>query len=326
MKKYLPIVFFIVALGFVIAGCGKTEAQPDQKITAPTFGPQITGKILYEWKGFDKSKYGTPVGFCIYANGEIQKILPKTSYATWIMKGIVLRSLNQQRRTDLRNLEVYDMENDKIEQSLVAPNSIARAKLLANRKQLLVQVAEQKNKKYTDNLAILDSQTNELKKITKFPVGSDWSIFGFDISQDESKIAYSYGRTNELKRQIKIIDINGSEIEELLFDATSPAWSPDGERLVFTAPYHNDKSGLSDIEITLYDFQTKKATRLTHHEGIASTPDFSPDGKQIVYVLWYAGGRVKNLAVINIDGTGFQTLLPEDHIRQGQVSNPDWGP
>jgi hypothetical protein len=52
---------------------------------------------------------------------------------------------------------------------------------------------------------------------------------------------------------------------------------------------------------------------------------FPPDGKQIAFVLW-GNGPYKNIGVINIDGTGFQTLLTNPEDVGAYIGSLDWAP
>ncbi len=328
MKKYLHVFFFLLAAGILIAGCGKSGAQIEQKAVAQSVSPQINGKIAYSWTGFAEKPYGERTGVCVLEGGNIKKY-PDISYARWSGEDLMLGFVGHVTREQTYNtLEKIDVNTRQMENSFKIPRGIGRYLILSLGKRMLVQMSEQKNKKFTDNLAILDTQTNELKKITSNPIGEPWLIHGYDFNERNQLIVYSQEDHTKLRSAvIRIINLRGEIIQELpLKGATDPHWSPDGKKIVFVLPYLDyPNSNRANLNITLFDLDSKETERLTKHPGIETQPVFSPDGKQIAYVLWGAGGRANNLAVINIDGTGFQTLLPEDHIRQGQVSNPDWG-
>ncbi|HSM36094.1 MAG TPA: hypothetical protein VK837_06825 [Longimicrobiales bacterium] len=64
-----------------------------------------------------------------------------------------------------------------------------------------------------------------------------------------------------------------------LVGINSPAWSPDGERVVFEAL---STSGISDLYVL--DFEAQERTALTQDRYMDEDPDWSPDGREIVFV------------------------------------------
>jgi Tol biopolymer transport system component len=92
-------------------------------------------------------------------------------------------------------------------------------------------------------------------------------------------------------------------------DEIAPAWSPDGEQLVFQSL---DKRALTDV-LYVRDLRTGNERRLTHDGTYSFNPDWSPDGMQIVYVLGY-----NLIRVIALDGT-------QDH-QMARGIDPVWSP
>lgn len=82
---------------------------------------------------------------------------------------------------------------------------------------------------------------------------------------------------------IRLIDLESGDIirefsEPRLTTIRSPAWSPDGERIVFAA---QDRSGQSDLYI--WDLGSSDATALTSDIYLDQDPVFSPDGQEIIF-------------------------------------------
>jgi TolB protein len=97
---------------------------------------------------------------------------------------------------------------------------------------------------------------------------------------------------------------------------SKPSWSPDGTSIAFT----RGAEGRPDVFTMNADgTHLRKLTGKT--EG-AYSPDFSPDGKRIVFIGWEGGDK---LAVMNADGTDVQRLTPDS---KGIVNEhaPDWQP
>lgn len=265
----------------------------------------------------------------LYENGKLKKIFPLSYSAVWTDDQNVLRSFPGKKdpRTSTP-LDLRDLQNNVIAEYELPPR-VSQFHLFRNKKRMLLKVRESKHKPYVDvsNIAIYNIETKEIKKVTNHKLEDGRTfIHGEALSPDETKVAYASYAQGIGNSIIRIIDLDGNVLEMLPYKGvTSPAWSPDGSKLVF-AGVHTDGPGDYRGGIAIYDFETKEARTVIRHNAIVSSPDFSPDGKQVVYVLWGDGGRANNLAVVNIDGTGFHKILPESHARQGQISNPDWGP
>jgi TolB protein len=94
-------------------------------------------------------------------------------------------------------------------------------------------------------------------------------------------------------------------------------WSPDGSRIAFnTGPA--DQPLESDVAVVNPDGSGR--TNLTNRPGFDLEPDWSPDGRQIVFVR--TDGSDNEIYVMNSDGS-----IPTDvSNRPGSFeSAPDWG-
>jgi TolB protein len=92
----------------------------------------------------------------------------------------------------------------------------------------------------------------------------------------------------------------------------APCWSPDGKSIGV---------GMQG-SIWRVDPQTGSAVELTNSEGYAASPDWSPDGKWIVYTADYSGKKVQ-LEILNV-ATGESHALTEDgQIYLDPVFSPD---
>lgn len=88
-------------------------------------------------------------------------------------------------------------------------------------------------------------------------------------------------------------------------------WSPDGQRLVFSA----GKEGFDPepLEIYVINRDGSGLMKLTNTAGSKFCPSWSPDGKKIVFFVSYADGNPnpppEELYAMNPDGTGLTLLI-----------------
>ena len=108
------------------------------------------------------------------------------------------------------------------------------------------------------------------------------------------------------------------QLDEIL----NPSWSPDGQKLVFTAQI----GGLTDLYI--YDLAANELRRLTEDAFADLQPAWSPDGNSIAFVTDRFGTSVENLsysplrlATIN-PSSGQISELPS--LGSGMQINPQW--
>ncbi len=83
---------------------------------------------------------------------------------------------------------------------------------------------------------------------------------------------------------------------QIMFDEnviTTPAWSPDGDRIVFTS----FRSGNSDL--WCYSFPGSEADRILSIPGLNSSPAWSPDGRNIAITLSVDGNV--DIYLLNMD-------------------------
>ncbi|MDZ7261481.1 MAG: hypothetical protein ONB05_05180, partial [candidate division KSB1 bacterium] len=100
---------------------------------------------------------------------------------------------------------------------------------------------------------------------------------------------------------------------------SSVSWSPDGTKLVYAKKTDPNKYGCHFFDIYTYDLKKNKERRVSRNLR-AHSPDWSPDGQQILCVVGKDG--TENLAILNLE-TDKLTFLT--HFNEGQqIYRPRW--
>ncbi len=124
------------------------------------------------------------------------------------------------------------------------------------------------------------------------------------------------------KAEVCISKLDGSAMRQLTHGSgpdVSPAWSPDGKRLVFRAA-GADVFEASDIWIMHADGSGQ--ANLTKDKQSNWGATWSPDGKHILFNSTRDGGR-PHLYIMNPDGSGLRRLCPHSNLWE---EYPDWSP
>jgi TolB protein len=137
------------------------------------------------------------------------------------------------------------------------------------------------------------------------------------ISPDGTQIAFLTARHDpspsfpDLKYEIYVMGIDGSHPRRLTeTDAAEdhPAWSPDGNRIIFDADYDGD----GFYELYTMNADGTDGTRLTSNAANDQFADWSPDGTQIAFSSDRNGNW--DIFVMDADGSNQQAL----------TDNPNW--
>jgi TolB protein len=99
---------------------------------------------------------------------------------------------------------------------------------------------------------------------------------------------------------------------------TSPEWSRDGSRIVFSSTM----DGLRDGNAEIYTMRPdgSDVQRITNSSAVDTSPTFSPNGREIAFISDRAGGQ--HLYKMAIDGTN----LERHRVEGSQVDSPAWNP
>ncbi len=152
-------------------------------------------------------------------------------------------------------------------------------------------------------------------------------IFNYSVSPDGSKIAFSERNSNTGTSDIKLLDLDSGDIQQLTncadADCTTPVWRPDGQIIGYERVELNsnfNQVGTSPTRVWLLDLATVPAS---------TRPLFS-DSQMLGYGLqWSADGNRITVFDYNSQGILFHQFEPESTIvipsRYGSVGalSPD---
>lgn len=139
-------------------------------------------------------------------------------------------------------------------------------------------------------------------------------------SHDNSRIAYTH--MTDFEVNIEIIsprDRQGFAFPEFAGTTTTPAWSPDGQRMAF-ASTQGEIGGQPDMELYLADINGDDLRRLTRSRGTDLSPVFNPAGNRIAFISTRASVRPQ-LYIMDAEGSNVEQLTDSGHADQ-----PAWSP
>jgi Tol biopolymer transport system component len=138
------------------------------------------------------------------------------------------------------------------------------------------------------------------------------------LSSDGRQVAFASDRDDPGNLDIYVMNVDGSELKRVTADPatdTRPAWSPDGQRIVFARAVDD-----GTLELWIVTTGDGSEVQLTRNEVIDFSPDWSPDGKWIAFQR-YVG---TNLEIFRVAPDGLNetrlTNLP------GEDRDPQWSP
>ena len=159
---------------------------------------------------------------------------------------------------------------------------------------------------------MMDDDGSNVRKLTDTPfyeVTARWAPDGKAIAfARDMDIAL----TTERQTDLFIKDVNGTHevrlTDHLKQDAGALAWSPDGKRIAFVST----RSGHIDIHVV--DVESRVVKQLTDNAvlgGLSADPDWSPDGKHIVYQQSLPG-KGRTIYTMDADGRNQKPVVPAD--------------
>lgn len=118
-----------------------------------------------------------------------------------------------------------------------------------------------------------------------------------------SRIVVASNREGSSSREIYVMDWDGAnpiKISNHQSIALSPAWSPDGKKVAYTAYVQRSRSKMRNADMFLFDLGSGKRELISFREGLNSGASFSPDLKHIFLTI--SQGSNPDIYKINYSG------------------------
>jgi len=186
-----------------------------------------------------------------------------------------------------------------------------------------------------NNLWVMDFSGENLKKISKGKhiryVSPEWTPDGDYI------VVHEAGK----ETQFKMYHVNGGSGITLKsgegskpFNGAGPSFTPDGKSFYFSDPLNGPRGAMPRVQVSRYDMETGKKTRITQGHGGGMRPKVSPDGNQLVYGTRHeakTGLRIRDLTTgaerwlvwpIERDTQEDRAVKPRDYL-PGYSFTPD---
>lgn len=173
------------------------------------------------------------------------------------------------------------------------------------------------------SIYMMDDDGSNMQKLTDTPfleTTARWSPDGKTIAFARD---VDIARTDREQTDLFIMDVKGTYEIRLTDhpreDGGDLAWSPDGKQIAFVSL----RSGHIDIHVI--DVASRAVKQLTSNAvlgGLSAAPDWSPDGRHIVYQQLLPG-QGRTIYTMDVDGRDQKPLVPADGLSRGA---PRWSP
>lgn len=148
------------------------------------------------------------------------------------------------------------------------------------------------------------------------------------LSPDGTRVAFARKIRGQL--DLFVMDVDGSSVTRVMRTANAdevlPSWSPDGQKLAFTATVTTPEGWQSDIyRIRVSDGRFRRLTYTPKANEFA--PDWSPDGTEIAFTKQNLARSKFGIAAVRPDVSGLRWVVVNPDSASGYTDvNPSWSP
>lgn len=184
------------------------------------------------------------------------------------------------------------------------------------------QIAFYSDRAGNPDIYLMNLETGMTLRLTDHPAYDDSPA----ISPDGNRIVFLSARNDpnpsppDLLYDIYVINADGTGLQQLSNTSAAedhPAWSPDGQSILFDADYDGD--GYYEIYSMPVDGGTPR--RLTNNRANDQFADWSPDGSRITFASDRNGNW--DILTMNVDGTGEVQLTSSPDFELFPAWSPD---
>ena len=183
------------------------------------------------------------------------------------------------------------------------------------------------NRDGTTDIYVMNDDGSDVRRLTNTPLNAGAPKW----SPDGTQIAFMMDLETDPKKwqqyDVWIMDADGTRQRNLTDHPQQDGFrtfSPDGKYIAFDS----SRAAAATLEIFVMEIATRKVWQLTD-VGFASSPSWSPDGKQIVYEC-VRQGEGRRIYIMDADGRRKRPLLrtPRQGVFGGTLLNydPRWSP
>lgn len=184
----------------------------------------------------------------------------------------------------------------------------------------------------TGLIMVIPSGPESIRQLTD---NKDFPMESGSISKGNRKIAYvnrNFTWDNGKYGQMSLFSFDMATGENKIIDTASyfPDWSPAEMKVVYCSDKHQVNSGNKRPQhIIIYDAETGTIKKLTSGTSFDISPDFSPDGKWIIYSSDEGRSGIFDFWKISTDGSQKIKItdnlnLTDDYVGNVSLGRPVW--